>query len=112
MNFEKTVLATLDSFVPGFSNDIIAKQTLIAPEIEEIVGRPQGHIFQGELSMDQLFSQRPAPHWADYRTPIRGLYLSGSSAHLGDGVSGIPGYNAPREILRDARCSSSMGDAN
>jgi phytoene dehydrogenase-like protein len=81
---------------------------MIAPEIEEIVSLPQGHIFQGELSMDQLFFQRPAPHWADYRTPIRGPYLCGASTHPGGGVSGIPGYNAAREILRDARRPTSM----
>jgi phytoene dehydrogenase-like protein len=93
---------------PGFSGEIIAKQTLIAPEIEEIVGLPQGHIFQGELSMDQLFFQRPAPHFADYRSPIHGLYLCGASSHPGGGVSGIPGYNAAREILRDAGQGSAL----
>ncbi len=100
--FEKNVLDTLDSFAPGFSSGIIAKQTLIARDIEEIVALPQGHIFQGELSMDQLFFQRPVPHWADYRTPIHGLYICGASSHPGGGVSGITGYNAAREILRDA----------
>jgi len=65
------------------------------------LGLPQGHIFHGELSADQLFWQRPAPHWADYRTPIIGLYQCGSSSHPGGGVSGIPGHNAAREILKD-----------
>ncbi|HEY6483995.1 MAG TPA: NAD(P)/FAD-dependent oxidoreductase [Steroidobacteraceae bacterium] len=100
--FEKIVLDTVERFAPGFSSEVIARQFLIAPDIEAIVGLPQGHIFQGELSPDQLFFQRPAPHWADYRTPIRGLYLCGGSVHPGGGVSGIPGYNAAREILRDA----------
>jgi phytoene dehydrogenase-like protein len=100
--FEKVVLNTVDRVAPGFSQDVIARQFLIAPDIEEIVGLPQGHIFQGELSLDQLFFQRPVAHWADYRTPIRGLYLCGGSVHPGGGVSGIPGYNAAREVLRDA----------
>jgi phytoene dehydrogenase-like protein len=107
-NFEKAVFDTLDSFAPGFSDGIIAKQVLIAPDIEEIVALPQGHIFQGELSLDQLFFQRPVPHWAEYRTPIHGLYLCGASTHPGGGVSGIPGYNAAREILRDARKANTM----
>jgi phytoene dehydrogenase-like protein len=106
--FEKIVLQTVDRFAPGFSNDVIANQFLVAPDIEEIVGLPQGHIFQGELSLDQLFFQRPVPHFADYRTPIKGLYLCGGSVHPGGGVSGIPGYNAAREVLRDLGRKSTM----
>ena len=107
-NFKRTVLATMDRFAPGFSNDIIGGQFLVAPDIEAIVHLPQGHIFQGELSTDQLFFQRPAPHYADYRTPINGLYLCGASAHPGGGVSGICGYNAAREILQDRGRTSGM----
>ena len=55
----------------------------------------------GELALEQLFFQRPAPHYSDYRSPVRGLYQCGSSTHPGGGVSGIPGHNAAREILRD-----------
>ncbi len=99
--FEKIVLQTIERFAPGFSSDVIARQFLVPPDIEEIVGLPQGHIFQGELALDQLFFQRPIPHFADYRTPIKGLYLCGGSVHPGGGVSGIPGYNAAREILGD-----------
>jgi phytoene dehydrogenase-like protein len=107
-NFEKVVLGTVDRFAPGFSSDVVANQFLIPPDIEDIVGLPQGHIFQGELCLDQLFFQRPIPHWADYRTPIRGLYVCGGSVHPGGGVSGIPGYNAAREVLRDAGKGSPM----
>jgi phytoene dehydrogenase-like protein len=106
--FEKIVLQTLERFAPGFCNDVIANQFLIAPDIERIVGLPQGHIFQGELSVDQLFFQRPVPHFADYRTPIKGLYLCGGSVHPGGGVSGIPGYNAAREVLRDLGKQSTL----
>jgi phytoene dehydrogenase-like protein len=94
-------LDVLDEMAPGFSKQIIDIEMLVPPDLEQIVGLPQGHIFHGELSADQLFWQRPAPHWADYRTPVRGLYQCGSSTHPGGGVSGIPGHNAAREILKD-----------
>jgi len=100
-NLVKTALAVLDEMAPGFSSQVIDIETLVAPDLEAIVGLPQGHIFHGELSADQLFWQRPAAHWADYRTPIGGLYQCGSSTHPGGGVSGIPGHNAAREILTD-----------
>ncbi|SFV32822.1 phytoene desaturase family protein [Hyphomicrobium facile] len=108
-NFERNVLKVMDRFAPGFSNDIIASQFLIPEDIEAIVNLPNGHIFQGELASDQLFFQRPIPHYADYRTPIDGLFICGSSAHPGGGVSGIPGYNAAREILKYSGRRSSMG---
>jgi phytoene dehydrogenase-like protein len=101
--FTKTALAVLEEMAPGFCDGILAMETLVPPDLEEIVGLPQGHIFHGELSADQLFWQRPVPHWADYRTPIAGLYQCGSSTHPGGGVSGIPGHNAAREILKDWR---------
>ena len=99
--FVRTVFATIDEVAPGFSDDIIASQVLLPPDIERIINTPQGHIFHGELALEQLFFQRPAPHYADYRSPIRGLYQCGSSTHPGGGVSGIPGHNAAREILKD-----------
>lgn len=101
--FVDTVMRTMDGFAPGFSSGVIDMQVLLPPDLEELIGLPQGHIFHGELTPDQLFFQRPAPRYADYRSPILGLYLCGSSAHPGGGVSGIPGYNAAREILRDHR---------
>ena len=102
-NFRKTVFDTIEDYAPGFRNDVIEAQLLVAPDIEEIVALPQGHIFHGELSPDQLFFQRPVSGYADYRTPIQGLYICGSSMHPGGGVSGIPGYNAGREILKDMK---------
>jgi phytoene dehydrogenase-like protein len=110
-HFRKTVLDAVERVAPGFSSDIIADQLLIPEDIERIVGLPQGHIFHGELSPDQLFFKRPAAHYADYRTPLHGLYVCGASAHPGGGVSGIPGYNAAREILRDLGKRSQMGFA-
>ena len=102
-NFEKIVLDTMESYAPGFKDDIIDVQFLIPRDIERIVNLPQGHIFHGELSTDQLFFQRPVSGYADYRTPIKGLYVCGSSMHPGGGVSGIPGHNAAREVLKDMK---------
>lgn len=99
--FEAAVLDVIERFAPGFRNDIIASQLLVPPDIERIAGLPQGHIFHGELALDQLFFQRPVSGFADYRTPIKALYVCGSSMHPGGGVSGIPGHNAAREMLRD-----------
>ena len=70
--FKKTVLNSIDNYAPGFSGDVIAEQTLVPPDLEAIVGLPQGHIFHGELSADQLFFQRPVSGYADYRTPVKG----------------------------------------
>ncbi|MFO1036493.1 MAG: NAD(P)/FAD-dependent oxidoreductase [Geminicoccaceae bacterium] len=95
------VLDAIETFAPGWRNEIIDMQVLLAPDLERIVGLPQGHIFHGELAPDQVFFTRPAAHYADYRTPIRGLYVCGSSMHPGGGVSGIPGHNAAREVLKD-----------
>ncbi|HVW69771.1 MAG TPA: NAD(P)/FAD-dependent oxidoreductase [Steroidobacteraceae bacterium] len=99
----RNVLSVLDEHAPGFSGDIIDMQVLAPPDIEAVIGTPQGHIFHGELQADQLFWARPAPHWADYRSPIKGLYQCGSSAHPGGGVGGVVGRNAAHEILRDRR---------
>ena len=100
-DFVRNVMNTIHEFAPGFADDVIDMQVLLPPDIEEILNIPHGHIFHGELSPDQLFFKRPLPRFADYRTPIRGLYLCGASGHPGGGVSGIPGHNAAREILKD-----------
>ena len=99
--FASNALRVIDDFAPGFSGGIIGMQVLTPPDIERIIGSPHGHIFHGEITADQLFMKRPAPHYADYRSPIAGLYQCGSSTHPGGGVSGLPGHNAAREILRD-----------
>ena len=102
-NFRQTIFDTVDEVAPGFSDGVIDSQLLLPPDIERIINSPNGHIFHGELSLEQLFFQRPAPGYADYRSPITGLYQCGSSTHPGGGVSAIPGHNAAREILRDWR---------
>jgi phytoene dehydrogenase-like protein len=99
--FVDTVFETIDEVAPGFSDGVIESQVLLPHDIERIINSPEGHIFHGELAPEQLFFQRPAPHYADYRSPIDSLYQCGSSTHPGGGVSGIPGHNAAREILKD-----------
>ena len=97
----ETVIAKIARHSPDF-RDLILHQEVRTPwDIEREVGLTEGNIFQGELTFDQMFFNRPVPGYADYRTPIRGLYLCGSSSHPGGGVMAAPGANAAREVLRD-----------
>lgn len=100
-NFVKNVMDVMDTFAPGFSDSIIDMQVLLPPDIERILGMPGGHELHGEATLDQLFHMRPVPHYADYRSPVRALYQCGASTHPGGAVSGVPGHNASREILKD-----------
>jgi phytoene dehydrogenase-like protein len=95
------VIATVERYAPGFSKSVIARQVLTPLDLERTFGLTDGDIFHGRLSLEQLFSSRPVLGNADYRSPIKGLYLCGSGAHPGGGVTGAPGHNAAREILRD-----------
>jgi phytoene dehydrogenase-like protein len=97
------VMDLIEEYAPGFKNLILARHVLSPLDLEETFGLTGGNIFHGEMSVHQLFSFRPVPGWADYRTPIRCLYLCGSGTHPGGGVMGAPGHNAAREILRDWR---------
>ncbi len=108
-DFVRNVMNTIHEFAPGFADDVIDMQVLLPPDIEEILNIPHGHIFHGELSPDQLFFMRPVPRFADYRTPIKGLYQCGASCHPGGGVSGLPGHNAAREILKDVGTKKKRG---
>jgi phytoene dehydrogenase-like protein len=96
-----TVIDTLAEYAPNVRDAIIHKQVLTPVDLEAKIGLPQGHIFHGELALDQIFMMRPVPGYADYRSPVPGLYQCGSSTHPGGGVSGLPGHNAAREILKD-----------
>ncbi len=89
----------LNEYAPNFKRSVLARQVLAPPDIERIFGLTGGNIFQGAMTLDQLFSLRPVFGWAGYRTPIRGLYLCGAAAHPGGGVIGAAGRNAAREIL-------------
>ena len=94
------VLSLIEEYAPGFQSRILRRQVLTPLELERRFGITGGNIFHGEMSLDQMFVMRPAAGWADYRTPIRGLFLCGSGTHPGGGVTGAPGHNAAREILR------------
>jgi phytoene dehydrogenase-like protein len=91
----------MSEYAPNFRRSVIARQVLAPKDIEERYGLTGGNIFQGAMTLDQLFFLRPLPGYADYRTPIKGLYLCGAATHPGGGVMGACGYNAANEILRD-----------
>jgi phytoene dehydrogenase-like protein len=97
------MIATVDRFAPGFARSVIARQILSPVDLEQIFGLVGGDIFHGALGLDQLFSARPLLGYAAYRGPIPGVYHCGSGSHPGGGVTGAPGYNAAREIVRDHR---------
>jgi phytoene dehydrogenase-like protein len=86
--------------VPG---SVLARQVLTPLDLERTYGLTEGNIFHGDLSLEQLFFMRPVAGWAQYRTPIAGLYLGGAGAHPGGGVTGAPGYNAAHRVLKDFR---------
>ena len=88
---------------PGFRASIVGHSALSPADLERDFGLTGGDIFHGALSLDQLFSARPVLGNANYRMPLAGLYLCGSGAHPGGGVTGLPGHNAAREIIRDFR---------
>lgn len=95
------VIDTLARYAPDVKDRIVHRQVLSPLDLEREFGLTGGDLFHGEMTLDRLFFMRPVPGWADYRTPVRGLYLCGSGAHPGGGVMGAPGFNAAREILRD-----------
>jgi phytoene dehydrogenase-like protein len=97
------VIARVDRLAPGFRDSILHRQVIGPHDMEHEYGLVGGNIFHGELSADQLFHMRPAPGYADFRTPIAGLYQASSATHGGGGVTGIPGLNAARQIARDHR---------
>jgi phytoene dehydrogenase-like protein len=96
------MIATVDAVAPNFTRSVLGRRILSPLDLEREFGLTGGDIFHGALALDQLFSTRPVLGNADYRMPIANLYLCGSGAHPGGGVTGIPGRNAAREILKDA----------
>ena len=95
-----SVVSTLSEYVPNLESAILHRQVLTPLDLEETYGLPEGNINHGEHTLDQLLFMRPVPGVARYRTPIDGLFLCGAGTHPGGGVTGYPGYNAAREILR------------
>jgi phytoene dehydrogenase-like protein len=99
--FGDTVVDTISEYAPNLRSLILHRQILTPLDIETKFGLSEGNIFQGELTLEQLFFLRPAPGWAQYRTPVRSLYMCGSATHPGGGIMGAPGLNAAHMILRD-----------
>ena len=99
--FGDTVVDTISEYAPNLKKLILHRQVLTPLDIEEKFGLTEGNIFQGELTLEQLFFLRPAPGWAQYRTPVRNLYMCGSATHPGGGIMGAPGLNAAQMILAD-----------
>ena len=97
--FGDAVIGTLAEYAPGLEELILHRQVVTPWDLEQDIGLTQGNIFHGELTLEQLFFLRPVAGWADYRTPIRGLYQCGSGTHPGGGVMGAPGRLAARKIL-------------
>lgn len=95
------MIDAVNTFAPNFKASVIARQIHSPLDLERKFGLVDGDIMHGALSLDQLFSARPVLGYGNYRTPIKGLYQCGSGTHPGGGVTGIPGHNAAREILRD-----------
>jgi phytoene dehydrogenase-like protein len=96
-----TVIDTLAEYAPNIRDIVLHRQVVTPLDLEREWGLTEGNIFQGELSPDQLFFMRPVPGWAQYRMPLRGLYLCGAATHPGGGIMGAPGRNAARKILAD-----------
>ena len=99
----EAIVSALSDYVPNLSELIVARQVITPLDLERTYGLTGGHIHHGEMSLDQLFAFRPLIGWAQYRTPIKGLYLCGSGTHPGGGVTGACGLNASREIIKDLK---------
>ena len=103
--FGETVVNLLSEYAPNLKGMIEAVQVITPLDLEQVYGLSGGHIFHGEQSLDQFFAFRPVIGWAQYRTPIKGLYLCGAGTHPGGGITGGSGANAAREILKDFKTS-------
>jgi phytoene dehydrogenase-like protein len=97
--FGDTVIDTLAEYAPNIRSAILHRQVITPADIERIVGLSEGNIFQGELTLQQMFFLRPVPRWARYKTPLRSLYQCGSGTHPGGGVMGASGRLAALTIL-------------
>jgi phytoene dehydrogenase-like protein len=109
--FAKTVIDQIAEYSPDFEDLIVHVEARTPQDIEDQVGLTEGNIFQGELTFDQLLFNRPVPGYAQYRSPVKGLYMCGSSTHPGGGVMGAPGANAAREVLHDLKVKGEAAKA-
>jgi len=101
--FQKSVFDQISNYSPDFKDLVLHAEVRTPQDIENEIGITEGNIFHGELTMDQLMFNRPVPGYAQYRSPISGLYMCGSRNHPGGGIMGAPGANAAREILSDLK---------
>ena len=101
--FAATVIGQLEKYAPGVRDLIVASEVITPRDLEEEYGLSGGHIHHGEQTLDQFFTFRPLIGWAQYRTPLKRLYLCGAGTHPGGGITGLPGANAAREIARDLK---------
>jgi phytoene dehydrogenase-like protein len=101
--FGQMVIETIERYAPGLESLVVARQVITPLDLERDYGFVGGHIFHGELALDQLLTMRPLLGWGQYRTPIRDLYLCSSGTHPGTGLTGGSGANAAREIIRDLK---------
>jgi phytoene dehydrogenase-like protein len=101
--FGDTVIDTIAQYAPNIRDIILHRQVVTPLDLEREWGLSEGNIFQGELTLEQLFFLRPAPGWAQYQTPVGNLYMCGSATHPGGGIMGAPGRNAAMKILGDTR---------
>jgi phytoene dehydrogenase-like protein len=95
------MISTIDGYAPGFKASVLGYEAHSPLDLERKFGLVGGDIFHGKLSLDQLFSARPVLGHGHYRGPVPGLYMCGAGTHPGGGVTGAPGHNAAREILKD-----------
>jgi phytoene dehydrogenase-like protein len=106
---EKTILETLAQYAPDLPNLIEAAEVITPKDLEQTYGLTGGHIFHGELALDQIFTMRPLLGWSQYETPVHNLYLCGSGTHPGTGLNGLSGANAARQIIKQLRAERSGG---
>ena len=97
------IVNALSDYAPNLKEMIVARQVITPLDLESKYGLSGGHIHHGEMALDQLFAFRPLIGWAQYRTPIQNLYLCGAGTHPGGGLTGAPGFNASREIIKDLK---------
>jgi len=105
-----TVINLIEQHAPGFKNSILHRQVLTPLDLEQSYSLTSGHPYHAEMALDQIFFMRPVPGWSRYRTPIDHLYLCGSGTHPGGGVTGLPGYYAAKEVLKDLKQKKSQAN--
>jgi phytoene dehydrogenase-like protein len=98
-----TVVKTLAQYAPNLPGLVESMQVITPEDLEKTYGFTGGHIFHGELALDQLFTMRPVLDWARYKTPVRGLFMCSNGTHPGNGLTGASGANAAKEIIHALR---------